>query len=132
MAYRRFGVICATNFFGDILSDLASELSGGLGLAGSINASALLCCAQAQHGSAPDITGKNIANPTSMILSVAMLLDWMGTRHRRPEFHKAATSMEVAVDTALRDLLSRTVDLGGTIGTAEFGHRVANAVAQVT
>lgn len=71
---ERFDVLVATNFHADILSDLASELSGSLGLAGSIMASDTLCCAQAQHGSAPDIAGKDLANPTSMILSVAMLL----------------------------------------------------------
>ena len=66
----RFDVICSTNFYCDILSDLASELSGSLGLAGSINAGEKLVAAQAQHGSAPDIAGKGIANPTSLILSV--------------------------------------------------------------
>jgi 3-isopropylmalate dehydrogenase len=62
-----FDVICATNFYADILSDLASELSGSLGLAGSINANETLCAAQAQHGSAPDIAGQNKANPISLI-----------------------------------------------------------------
>src|SRR5947199_334421 len=64
---ERFDVICATNFYGDILSDLASELSGSLGLAGSIMASDANCCAQAQHGSAPTIAGRDVANPTSML-----------------------------------------------------------------
>src|SRR4029453_2831171 len=63
---ERFDVLVATNFYGDILSDLASELSGSLGLAGSIMASDTLCCAQAQHGSAPSLAGKDIANTTSM------------------------------------------------------------------
>ena len=98
---ERFDVLCCTNFFGDILSDLASELSGGLGLAGSMNASATHCCAQAQHGSAPDIAGKNIANPTSMILSVAMLFNWMATRFARPAFADAAGAIDRAVDAAL-------------------------------
>jgi 3-isopropylmalate dehydrogenase len=122
---QRFDVLCCTNFFGDILSDLASELSGGLGLAGSVNAGATQCCAQAQHGSAPDIAGKNIANPTSMILSVAMLLNWMGTRHSKPVFHQAAAGMEEAVDTALADPQARTRDLGGMSNCDEFGRRVA-------
>src|SRR4249919_3546625 len=78
---ERFDVLVATNFYGDILSDMASELSGSLGLAGSIMAGDSLCCAQAQHGSAPDIAGRDIANPTSMILSVAMLLGWLGEHH---------------------------------------------------
>src|SRR4051812_13655395 len=77
---ERFDVLVCTNFYGDILSDLASELSGSLGLAGSIMASDTLCCAQAQHGSAPTIAGKDIANPTSMILSVAMMVRWVGDK----------------------------------------------------
>jgi 3-isopropylmalate dehydrogenase len=126
---ERFDVLCCTNFFGDILSDLASELSGGLGLAGSINASATHCCAQAQHGSAPDIAGQNIANPTSMILSVAMLLNWMGTRYGKPAYHAAAAAMETAVDTVLADPKSRTRDLGGILACDAFGRQVAAVVA---
>jgi 3-isopropylmalate dehydrogenase len=126
----RYDVIVTTNFYADILSDLASELSGSLGLAGSIMASDTLCCAQAQHGSAPDIAGKDIANPTSMILSVAMLLEWMAIRHKRAELASAAASMEAAVDDVLADPASRTRDLGGTLGTKEFGRRVANAIAR--
>ena len=126
---ERFDVICATNFFGDILSDLASEMSGSLGLAGSVNASHTHCCAQAQHGSAPDIAGKNIANPTSMILSCAMLLDWGATRYQRPDLASAAKAIESAVDKVLADPGSRTGDLGGTAKCDEFGKRVARAVA---
>ena len=126
---ERFDVLCCTNFFGDILSDLASELSGGLGLAGSMNASATHCCAQAQHGSAPDIAGNNIANPTSMILSVAMLLSWMGTRHNKPALHQAARAMESAIDAVLADPKSRTRDLGGMMTSDEFGRHVAAVVA---
>lgn len=126
---ERFDVICATNFFGDILSDLAGELSGSLGLAGSVNASHTHCCAQAQHGSAPDLAGKNTANPTAMILSCAMLLDWMAKRHAKPAFAQAATSIENAIDTVLADPAARTRDLGGTMNCDAFGHRVAAAVA---
>src|SRR3546814_7326099 len=67
--------------FGDILSDESSELTGSLGLGGSINAGDDICVAQAQHGSAPDIAGQGIANPTSLILSAAMLLDWRSEEH---------------------------------------------------
>ncbi len=82
----RFDVIVTTNMFGDILSDEASELSGSLGLGGSINAGENICVAQAQHGSAPDIAGKNIANPTSLILSAAMMFEWLGRRRNDPSF----------------------------------------------
>ena len=128
---ERFDVLCCTNFFGDILSDLASELSGGLGLAGSINASAVQCCAQAQHGSAPDIAGKNIANPASMILSVAMLLNWMGTRHNSSRYHAAAEAMSAAVDIALADPAARTKDLGGSQTCDGFAEKVRGALANL-
>src|SRR5581483_9195928 len=78
----RYDVIVSTNFYSDILSDLASALSGSLGLAGSINAETGLVCAQAQHGSAPDIQGQNIANPPSLILSAAMMLSWLGEQRQ--------------------------------------------------
>ncbi len=125
---ERFDVIVATNFFGDILSDMASELSGSLGLAGSIMASDTNCCAQAQHGSAPTIAGKDIANPTSMILSVAMLLQWMGGHHNNPTLSQAGDAIEKAVDKVLEDPASRTRDLGGTTGCKAFGNKVAQAI----
>ena len=128
----RYDVIVSTNFYSDILSDLASELSGGLGLAGSINANAEqgLVCAQAQHGSAPDIQGRDIANPTSLILSAAMMLCWLGEHRRLPPLEDAGSAIEAAVDRVLADPASRTRDLGGSIGTREFGRRVAHALAR--
>jgi 3-isopropylmalate dehydrogenase len=125
---ERFDVLVATNFYGDILSDMASELSGSLGLAGSMMASDTHCCAQAQHGSAPDIQGQDKANPTSMILSVAMLLQWMGEHHKKPALSKAGDAMEAAVDQVLADPASRTADLGGKLGCKAFGERVAKAL----
>jgi 3-isopropylmalate dehydrogenase len=124
----RFDVIVATNFYGDILSDLASELSGSIGLAGSIMASDTHCCAQAQHGSAPDIAGQDRANPSSMILSVAMLVQWLGDHHQSEKLTTAGKAMESAVDTVLMDPGSRTADLGGSLGCKAFGERVARAV----
>lgn len=115
-----FDVLVTTNMFGDILSDEASELSGSLGLGGSLNVGADTAVAQAQHGSAPDIQGRGVANPTSLILSAAMLLDWYGRRTGRPRFRTAAADVEVAVDAALDDPDTRTRDLGGTLGTSEF------------
>lgn len=123
----RFDVLCATNLFGDILSDLVSELSGSIGTAGSINASDTLCCAQAQHGSAPDIQGRDIANPTSMILSSAMLLDWLARRHGRPALAEAAAAIETAIDTVLENSETRTRDLGGPLGTRAFTGAVVKA-----
>jgi 3-isopropylmalate dehydrogenase len=125
---ERFDVIVATNFYGDIISDLASELSGSLGLAGSMMASDTHCCAQAQHGSAPDIQNQDKANPVSMILSVAMLVEWMGQKHGQPAFEQAAAAMSAAVDRVLEDPASRTADLGGSTGTRAFAEKVAQAL----
>ncbi|MGE8059011.1 isocitrate/isopropylmalate dehydrogenase family protein [Pseudomonas sp. NPDC089547] len=125
---ERFDVLVATNFYGDIISDLASELSGSLGLAGSIMASDSHCCAQAQHGSAPDIAGQDKANPVSMILSVAMLLHWMGDHHAKPALVEAAKAMEHAVDVVLEDPSKRTPDLGGNLGCQAFGAAVAAVI----
>jgi isocitrate/isopropylmalate dehydrogenase len=121
----RFDVIVAENMYGDILSDEASELSGGLGLAASINAGDAHCVAQAQHGSAPDIAGKDKANPTSLILSAAMLLEWIGARRGNDAFAAAARNIDAAVDATLNDPATRTADLGGKLSTGEFARTVA-------
>jgi len=122
---QHFDVIVATNFYADILSDLASELSGSLGLAGAINAGESLCAAQAQHGSAPDIAGQDRANPTSLILSAAMMLDWLGTRRGDAALVGAARAIDTAVDAVIADPALRTADLGGQLGTRAFGEAVA-------
>lgn len=124
----RFDVIVTTNMFGDILSDEASELSGSLGVGGSINAGDAFCVAQAQHGSAPDIAGRGVANPTSLILSAAMLLDWRGRRDGNEKLVEAATLIERATERVLADPGARTRDLGGTSGTAAFTAAVVAAV----
>lgn len=126
----RFDVIVSTNFYCDILSDLASELSGSLGLAGSINASDKLCAAQAQHGSAPDIAGQGTANPTSLILSAAMLLRWLREKKgAAPAYETAADAIEHAIDAALAKPASRTRDLGGTLGTSDFSKLIAQTIS---
>ena len=125
----RFDVIVTTNMFGDILSDEASELCGSLGLGGSVNQGEDICVAQAQHGSAPDISGQGKANPTSLILSAAMLLDWLAGRHGAPRLAEAARAIEAAVETALADPVGRTADLGGRLGTAAFTDRIVTALA---
>jgi 3-isopropylmalate dehydrogenase len=114
-----FDVIVTENMFGDILSDLTGELSGSLGMAPSINASATQAMAQASHGSAPDIAGKGIANPVGMILSAAMLLAWLGDGREDPAAGEAGQAIERAVSTVL-EKGPRTRDLGGTASTKEF------------
>ncbi len=121
----RYDVIVTTNMFGDILSDQASEIAGGLGLAASINHGAIYGVAQAQHGSAPDIAGQDRANPTSLIGSAAMLLAWLGDRRKDNRLLAAAAAIEAALDRALADPQGRTRDIGGSLGTKAFGARVA-------
>ena len=123
-----FDVIVTTNMFGDIISDLAAELSGGLGLGPSVNAGDKYAMAQAAHGSAPDIAGQNIANPTAMILSAGMLLDTLGSRLNRPELLEAAKQIDEAIDAQLSEEGGRTPDLGGHLGTDAFGKGVAEKV----
>jgi 3-isopropylmalate dehydrogenase len=124
----QFDVIVTTNMFGDILSDEASEISGSLGLAASINAGATHAIAQAQHGSAPDIAGRDIANPAALIGSAAMLLGWLGERRGDERLARAAAAIEAAVDAVIARPEWRTPDLGGPLGTKAFGDKVAAAV----
>jgi len=123
-APSRFDVIVTTNMFGDILTDLTAELSGSIGLGGSLNAGADYAMAQAAHGSAPDIAGKNLANPFSLILSATQLLSWHGRKRGEPAFTNAATSIDKAVAAAIaaREI---TRDIGGSLGTRETGEALA-------
>lgn len=120
-----FDVILTTNMFGDILSNQAVALSGGLGLAAALNVGDDHAAANAGHGSAPDIAGRGIANPSGLILSAALLLRWLGTRHSDETFVAAALAIEKAVDRALADAALRTQDLGGEGKTKAFAEAVA-------
>ena len=125
-----FDVVLTTNMFGDILSDEAAELSGGLGLGGSLNAGDDHAIAQAAHGSAPDIAGQGIANPTALMVSVAMLLEWLGAGHGRDDLSAAAAAFNAAVDAVLADPVNHTPDLGGSTKTADIGRAVADAISK--
>ncbi len=125
----RFDVMVTTNMFGDILSDEASELSGSLGLAGSLNAGDAHAMAQAQHGSAPDIAGQGIANPVSLVLSTGMLLGWLGDRHDLAGYRDAGAAIDAAVDALLADESLRTPDLGGAAGTRDITARLCSALS---
>jgi 3-isopropylmalate dehydrogenase len=124
----QFDVIVTTNMYGDILSDEASEIAGSLGLAASLNSGAEHAVAQAQHGSAPDIAGKNIANPSSLIGSAAMLLAWLGERRGNEKLVRGAQAIDAALDRVIAKREWRTPDLGGPLGTDAFAQRVAQAV----
>ncbi|MEN2510471.1 isocitrate/isopropylmalate dehydrogenase family protein [Gordonia polyisoprenivorans] len=124
-----FDVVVTENLFGDILSDLAGELAGSLGTAGSVNCSDTVVMAQASHGAAPDIAGRGVADPIAIIASAAMALRWWGTRHDDSRMLAAAT----AIDTAVGDSVAagaRTPDLGGTATTADVGRAVVDHLSR--
>lgn len=126
----RFDVVVTTNMFGDILSDEAAELSGSLGLAGSLNAGEAHAMAQAQHGSAPDIAGQNKANPTSLILSAGMLLGWLARKHGDEKYDRAAQIIDKSIDAILKDTARRTPDLGGSLGSREFTRALGEEIGR--
>lgn len=123
-----FDVIVAENMLGDILSDLAGELAGSLGMAGSLNAGERVAMAQAVHGAAPDIAGRGIANPVGMIQSVALLLHWLADRHADAALGSVAARIEAAIPAALAGPAARTPDLGGRATTAELTSAIIAAL----
>ena len=121
-------VVVTENMFGDILSDLAGEVAGSLGVAPSLNVSAERAMAQASHGSAPDIAGQDRANPIAMVLSVAMLVDWLAGRHRDPALASAARLIEQGVDDTVAAGIS-TPDLGGSATCSGFADEVVARIS---
>lgn len=122
-----FDVLCTCNMFGDILSDEAAQLIGGLGMAPGANIGDNFALFEPIHGCAPDIAGKHIANPISMILSAKMLLDWLGERYGDQNCIKAAVAIEAAT---IKTLASGTVvpDLGGEASTESMAEAIASAI----
>jgi methanogen homoisocitrate dehydrogenase len=116
---QKYDVIVTTNLFGDILSDEAAAIAGGLGLCPSANIGDKYALFEPIHGSAPDIAGKGVANPIAAVLSVRMMLEWAGWKEE-------ASSLGIAVDNVL-ELGIRTPDLGGSYSTMD----VANAIAKL-
>jgi 3-isopropylmalate dehydrogenase len=115
-----FDVLVTENMFGDILSDLLAGLVGGMGMAPSADIGVDAAVFQPSHGSAPDIAGRQLANPLATILSVAMMLRWLG----HPETVRAARMIEAAVETVLADPTRRTADMGGRLHCDEMGELV--------
>jgi 3-isopropylmalate dehydrogenase len=113
---RRFDVIVTENMFGDILSDLAAGLVGGMGMAPSADIGEGCAVFQPAHGTAPDIAGKEIANPVAAVLSAAMMLEWLA----HPSLLAGARRMRSAVETVLADPANRTPDVGGRLTTREM------------
>jgi 3-isopropylmalate dehydrogenase len=122
-----FDVMVMENMFGDIISDLTAGLIGGMGMAPSADIGDAHAVFQPSHGTAPDIMGKGLANPTAMILSAAMMLDWLGERHEHPGAVEAGRRIEAAVDRAYAHGL-RPCEFGGSEGTAAVAAAVLGAL----
>jgi 3-isopropylmalate dehydrogenase len=130
MAPQQYDVVVTTNQFGDILTDIGAGLVGGLGLAPGLCVGEKQAMAQATHGSAPDIAGRNIANPYAMIASAQMLLAFLGRKHNKPKATAAAGYMQTAIDKVVTQAKHLTKDLGGKASTQDMGDAIAAAVLQ--
>lgn len=124
----RFDVIVTENIFGDITSEIAAGLAGGLGVAPSADVSESHAVFQPSHGTAPDIAGKGIANPVATILSAAMMLEWLGERNDDQACLRAATAIRNATASVLKSG-PRTSDVGGAAGTADVTAAIVAALA---
>ncbi len=122
-----FDVLVTENMFGDILSDMTGQLAGSLGIAPSINASANRAMAQAAHGSAPDIAGQGLANPIAMMLSTAMLLEWLSEQKQNPALLRAANLITESI-TQVVSAGTSTPDMGGSASTTEFASAVVSMI----
>jgi 3-isopropylmalate dehydrogenase len=123
-----FDVLPMENLFGDILSDLGAGIIGGMGFAPSADIGDEHGLFQPSHGTAPEIAGKGIANPTAMILSTAMMLDWLGERYESENARLAAQAIERCVDAAFGSGRVRSHDISGEDGTVAIGRAIADAI----
>src|SRR6476661_8819974 len=130
MAPQQYDVVVTTNQFGDILSDIGAGLVGGLGLAPGLCVGERQAMAQATHGSAPDIAGRNIANPYAMIMSGQMLLAWLGRKHTEPKATVAADYIQRSIGNVIAEGKHLTSDLGGKASTQGMGDAIAAAAMQ--
>jgi 3-isopropylmalate dehydrogenase len=129
MRPQKFDVVVTTNMFGDILSDEAAGLVGGLGMAPGLCVGPKYAMAQATHGSAPDIAGKHIANPYALVMSTQMLLSWLGNTKNDTEAVQASLDIEKAVNSVLSAKEKVTPDLGGGSSTEEMGQAICDAIS---
>jgi 3-isopropylmalate dehydrogenase len=125
---ERFDVIVTTNMYGDILSDEASQLVGGLGVAPSANIGERFAIFEPVHGAAPDIAGKGKANPIAMTLTSCMMLEWLSKSQGDAACQDAAAAIRMAVNRTL-EVGTKTADLGGRASTAEVGAAIAGLVS---
>ncbi len=125
---HQYDVVVTTNQFGDILTDLGAGIVGGLGLAPGLVCGERQAMAQATHGSAPDIAGRNIANPYALIMSGQMLLEWLGRKRSDAKAVEAAALMDRAMEKVIAEQKHLTPDLGGKASTTQMGDAVAAAL----
>lgn len=125
-----FDVLVTENMFGDILSDLAAGLVGGMGFAPSADIGDNNAVFQPAHGTAPDIMGTGAANPVACILSAAMMLDWLGAKHDSPGCLRAEQLIKDAVATTISEKGIRTTDVGGSHNTADVVRAVVEAIQE--
>jgi isocitrate dehydrogenase (NAD+) len=121
---HQFDMLLLPNLYGDVMSDLAAGLVGGLGVVGSANIGDHAAMFEAVHGTAPDIAGKGLANPTALLMSSILMLDHLGER-------SAARRIEAALEAVYREGKHVTKDVGGSAGTAEFADAVIAALPRV-
>jgi len=125
---QSFDVIVTTNLFGDILSDEAAQVVGGLGMAPAANIGEKFALFEPVHGAAFDIAGKQIANPTSFILSIKMMLEWLGINHKDKKSIEVAAKLESTVYDVLNKGI-KTKDIGGDKTTNEFANEIVSRLA---
>ncbi len=124
-----FDVLVTENMFGDILSDVGAAIGGGMGMAPSADIGDRHAVFQPCHGTAPDIAGRGLANPTAMFLSAALMLEWLGERHGDTHCARAADVVRAAVDTAFAGGRLRPIEAGGGDGTAAIADHVMASLA---
>ena len=122
---EEFDVIVTTNLFGDILSDESSQVVGGLGMAPAANIGDNFALFEPVHGAAFDIAGQNIANPSSFLLSIKMMLDWLGTKHSDSKCFEVAQKLESTIFDLVKSGV-KTKDIGGSKTTSEFTKHIAD------
>ena len=122
---EQFDVIVTTNLFGDILSDESSQVVGGLGMAPAANLGDDFALFEPVHGAAFDIAGQNIANPSSFLLSIKMMLDWLGVKHNDPTCFEVATKLESTIFDLVKSGI-KTKDIGGDKTTIEFTKQITD------
>jgi len=129
MRPQNYDVVVTTNMFGDILTDEAAGLVGGLGMAPGLCVGPRYIMAQATHGSAPDIAGKNIANPYAMIMSGKMMIEWLGMRHQDKSMLACAGDIDKAVHHVIDEIKDVTPDLGGSASTEQMGGAICHKLS---